>query len=140
MTINGYRLYCEPNAGSTGESDAGPPACAPSARLVAGASTDDIQDLLCGNAGKADASGQIEGLTNNLPYNVAVAATDVYDNVSVLSPVACAAPLATVPGQAESSSEQTSKACSFAPSRPSFPFLPCIALGLCLLRRRQRRR
>lgn len=135
QTINGFQLYCEPSPGGTGDSDAGPPACAPSARLVAGASTDDIQDLLCGNAGKADSEGQIGGLTNNLPYNVAVAATDTYDNISVLSPIACAAPLASAPGKSDS--EQTSKACSFALGRPSFPLLPSIALGLCLLRRRR---
>jgi hypothetical protein len=138
-TINGYQLYCEPNAGGTGDSDAGPPTCAPSARLVAGASTDNIQDLLCGTVGKADTEGQIGGLTNNLPYNVAVATVDTYDNVSTLSQVACAAPLATVPGQTDSGSEQTSRACSFALGRPSFPLLPSVALGLCLLRRRRRR-
>ena len=139
QTSNGYQLYCEPKAGGTGDSDAGPPTCAPSARLVVGASTDDIQDLLCGTAGKADTEGQIGGLTNNLPYNVAVAAIDTYDNVSTLSQIACAAPLATVPGQTDSGGEQTSKACSFALGRPSFPLLPSVALGLCLLRRRRRR-
>ena len=136
-TINGYQLYCEPNANTLADSDAGAPACAPSARLVPGASTDAIQDLLCGTADRADTVGQIAGLTNNLSYNVAVAATDTYENVGVLSPVACAAPLATVPG---AGNEQTSKACSFALGRPSFPFLPSMALGLCLLRRRRPRR
>lgn len=136
-TINGFQLYCEPNAGGAGDSDAGTLSCSPSARLVAGASTDAIQDLRCGTAGKADTAGQIAGLTNNLSYNVAVAAIDTYENVGVLSPVACAAPLATVPG---AGNEQTSKACSFALGRPSFPFLPSIALGLCLLRRRRPQR
>jgi hypothetical protein len=139
VTSNGYQLYCEPKAGGTGDSDSGLLACAPSARLVAGASTDDLQDLLCGTTGKADTEGQIGGLTNNVPYNVAVAAIDIYDNVSVLSPVACEAPRATVPGHTESGQEQTSKACSFALGRPSFPLLPSVALGLCLLRRRRRR-
>jgi hypothetical protein len=77
-------------------------------------------------------------LTNNLPYSVAVAAVDSYDNIGVLSPVACAAPLATVPGEANADSEQTSRACSFALGHPSFPLLPSIALGLCLLRCRRR--
>jgi hypothetical protein len=141
-TINGYQLYCEPDGAA--DSDAGSPACAASpsssSRLVAGASTDDIQDLLCGGAGKADTRGKLDGLTNDVPYNVAVATTDSYDNVGVLSSVACEAPRATVPGQAESGAEQTSKACSFSVSHPSFPLLPSIALGLCLLRRRRPRR
>jgi hypothetical protein len=141
QTINGYQFYCEPEADTADDSDAGPAVCTtPHGRLVAGASTDDIQDLLCGSADRTATRGTIDGLTNNQPYDVAVAAIDSYDNVSVLSSVACAPPLAVVPGQAEPGSEQTSTACSFAPGHPSFPLLPSVALGLCLLRRRRPRR
>jgi hypothetical protein len=133
-TIKGYQLYCEPNSagGASENGDAGPPACVPSSRLVAGADVSNLQDLRCGSASRAATSATIKGLTDGLPYNVAVATIDSYDNVSVLSPVACAAPAAAV-------SEQTAKACSFAASRPSFPLLPMLGVGLCLVRRRRRR-
>jgi len=110
---------------------------------VPGSATDDIQDLLCGTTSRQATSGQVQGLSNGVSYNLAVAAVDSYDNVGVLSPVACQAPAASPSTETASPSDvmpQTAKACSLGPGRPSLPLVPIIGISLCLLRRRRRAR
>src|SRR5450432_1343113 len=103
-TINGYQFFCDPPPGAAAAADAGVlpvdggstlPTCGASDFLVPGTQVDAaLQRFRCGQASSTASSGNATGLVDNVAYNVAVAATDTYENVGKLSTVACQVPQA----------------------------------------------
>lgn len=55
----------------------------------------DLEELKCGELGANGGTLQIDGLVNDQPYAVAIAAVDKYGNSGVLSNVACGTPVQT---------------------------------------------
>jgi hypothetical protein len=53
---------------------------------------DALQSQRCGSAESTASSGMAKSLINGVAYNVAVAATDSYENVGKLSETACGVP------------------------------------------------
>jgi hypothetical protein len=111
--INGYQFYCDPPPGAQSVADAGASAAAacdgsPSSVLLPGSTAVDGA-YVCGSASKDATSATIADLVNQVPYNVAVAAIDPFQNVGPLSPVTCGVPMA--PGK----DDRDVKACSFSP-------------------------
>jgi hypothetical protein len=98
--IGGYRFYCDPppggadvgEGGATGSAGAtGTPngECG-SSILMAGA--EPPAGYECGDTSGMSTNGEAMGLDNGQSYAVAVASFDDYDNVGVLSDVACGTP------------------------------------------------
>ena len=145
-TLDGYRIFCEPISNPSATAAPGAPGddvpdveCGVSHSLLPGGHVDqDIANSECGLATKTATVAEALGLSNDVSYNVAMAAVDTYGNVGALSEVVCAAPLAHVPGE-DPPSDRSSRACSFSPRRATFPALITLALGLGLLRRRRSR-
>jgi len=147
QTIDGYQLYCDPGPGEQGlaESDIVwdpgilPVSCPTSTILVAGARPDD--KYKCGTASKTSTHANATGLINMVPYNVAVASTDTYRNVGVVSEPACAIPQ-PVTGFFEAYRNAGGAGgggfCSFSRHRRPGLLLSVMGLGLCLVLRRRR--
>jgi hypothetical protein len=102
-TINGYNFYCDPPPGVAAAADAGVlpldggiaiTACSgiPSSVLVPGNHVDTLDAYRCGGAGKSANGGNATGLVDGVAYTVAVATTDSYNNVGVLSTTTCQVP------------------------------------------------
>jgi hypothetical protein len=148
QTIDGYQFYCDPAPGQAGLDEAGvpppdpgilPAACTATEILKEGARPDD--KYKCGTAAKTATRGTATGLINNVAYNVAVAATDTYRNVGVVSEPACAIPQ-PVTGFFEAYRDAGGAGgggfCSFSRQRRPLILLGVIGLGLCLVLRRRR--
>lgn len=147
-TLDGYQFYCDPAPGQSGYDETGlpppdpsvlPNSCTKSDILEAGKHVDG--HYACGTAAKTATRGNATGLLNNVAYNVAVAATDSYRNVGVISTPACAIPQ-PVTGFFEAyraaGGEGGGGFCSFSRhARPVFLFT-VLGLGLCLVLRRRR--
>ena len=146
-TINGYQFYCDPPPGSAAATEAGftpedgilPSSCLESTALVEGKRPDD--KYKCGNAEKTSSRGNATGLIDNVPYNVAVAATDTYRNTGIISAPACAIPQ-PVTGFFEAYRNAGGEAgggfCSFSLRRQPLPLIVLLGLGTCLVLRRRR--
>jgi hypothetical protein len=140
-TINGYQFYCDPQPGLAAAADAGvaptdagvaAQACGvvPSQVLIPAAPHLNLP-LPCGTAPLTATGGTVTGLVNGVPYDVATAAVDTYENVGPLSRLACDVPV-------PSNSRQDVRACSFSPGRPKAPiFLLGALVACCWLRRRR---
>jgi len=146
-TIDGYQFYCDPGPGKTGldESDVEwdpnilPVDCPASSILTPGTRPED--KYKCGSANKGSTSGTATNLVNMVPYRVAVAATDTYRNVGVISEAACAIPQ-PVTGFFEAyrgaGGEGGGGYCSFSRHARPVLLLTVLGLGLCLVLRRRR--
>jgi len=150
-TINGYRFFCDPPPGAAAEDggliseDGGGtlPGCTVSNRLVPGTRvSDELQQYRCGEASSTAASGMATGLVNYVAYNVAVAATDTFENVGELSPLGCQVPQ-PVTGFFEAYRQAGGQAgggfCSFSRRGPALPLVSVFGLGCLLWFRRVRR-
>jgi len=148
LSIDGYQLFCDPAPGQKGVDDSDivwdpgilPPGCQPTTILVPNARPDD--KYKCGSASKTSTHANAEGLINMVPYNVAVATTDTYRNVGVVStPPVCAIPQ-PVTGFFEAYRNAGGAGgggfCSFSLHRRPGLLLSVIGLGLCLVLRRRR--
>jgi hypothetical protein len=141
QTLNGYQFYCDPQPGLAAAADAG---LAPTDAGVAACGAEPSQVLIpaaphlnlplpCGTAPLTATGGTVSGLVNGVPYDVAVAARDTYENVGPLSMLACDVP-------EPSKNSQNVRACSFSPRRATAPIFPLGALLACWLWRRRRGR
>jgi hypothetical protein len=151
-TINGYQFFCDPPPGAAAAADAGVipedgggalPSCTVSSRLVPGTRvTDELQQFRCGQASSTAASGMATGLVNYVAYNVAVAATDTFENVGELSPLGCQGPQ-PVTGFFEAYRNAGGEAgggfCCFSRHRQALPLVSVLGLGGFLCSRRFRR-
>jgi hypothetical protein len=152
MTINGYNFYCDPAPGSAAAADAGVlpvdggiavTSCngIASTVLKQGASVSDLGAYKCGSAGKSASGGNATGLVNGVRYNVAVATTDSYSNVGVLSAPTCAVPQ-PVTGFYKAYRNAGGQAgggfCSFSRHREPIVLAALFGLASCLLLRRRR--
>ncbi|HEY5377229.1 MAG TPA: hypothetical protein VIK01_26300 [Polyangiaceae bacterium] len=151
-SINGYNFYCDPPAGKDAAADAGVlpvdggiavTACngIASTVLVAGKQVTDLGANKCGSAGKSAQGGNATGLINGVAYNVAVATTDSYNNVGVLSKPTCAVPQ-PVTGFYEAYTDAGGKGgggfCSFSRHREPLALAALLGFASCLLLRRRR--
>ena len=147
QTIDGYQLYCDPAPGEQGLVEAGivpdpnvlPVSCTESSILKPGYRPAD--KYKCGKASKTSTRANATGLVNNVAYNVAVAATDTFRNVGVISTADCGVPQ-PVTGFFEAyrnaGGEGGGGFCSFSRhGRPVF-LLTVLGLGLGLVLRRRR--
>ncbi len=146
-TINGYNFYCDPPPGDAAAKDAGVypddagviPACSGSTALIAGAHPD--PNTQCGSAGPQSKGGNATGLIDGVAYNVAVATTDSYENLGVLSTVKCAVPQ-PITGFFEAYTDAGGKAgggfCSFSSRREPLTWIGLLGVASCLLLRRRR--
>ena len=139
--INGYQFYCDPAPGEgvVEDPDILPTTCPASEVLKPG--TRPANKYKCGTADKTSQRGNATGLVNNVPYNVAVATTDTYRNVGVISGTACAIPQ-PVTGFFEAyrnaGGEGGGGFCSFSRHGRPLVLLTVFGLGLCLVLRRRR--
>ena len=148
-TINGYQFFCDPPPGDAAASNAVvqmddggviSPSCTTSTSLIAGTRVDDaIQKFRCGSAATSATQGNAEGLINGVSYNVAVAATDTYQNVGKLSATTCQVPQ-PVTGFYEAYRNAGGAAgggfCSFSRQREASVLAFSVLFGLCWLLRR----
>ncbi len=147
-TINGYNLYCDPAPGDDAAKDAGVypddggviiPACHGSTALIPGARPD--PDSQCGRSGPQSKTGNATGLVDGVAYNVALATTDSYENIGVLSKIVCAVPQ-PITGFFEAYTDAGGKAgggfCSFSPRREPLPLIAVLGAAACVLLRRRR--
>lgn len=95
-TFNGYTFYCDPppssampTGASPGTSDA-QPLCDSTTELMAGSAAE--AKYVCGGASATATEGEILDLQASTPYHVAIAATDTFQNIGLLSTVACGVP------------------------------------------------
>ena len=148
--LKGYRFFCEPLGGVIGEGGAtgsaganGTPTdgCSSSV-LVAG--EEPPAGYGCGDSSGTATNGEATGLANGQTYVVAVASVDDYDNVGVLSQVACGTP-EPVTGFFEAYRAAGGQAgggfCAVhaGKSRLSAALVALALAGLVVRRRRQRR-
>jgi hypothetical protein len=98
--IGGYRFYCDPppagadvgEGGATGSAGATGTPSGECGSSILTAGSDPPAGYECGDTSGTSTNGEAEGLENGLSYAVAVATFDNYDNVGVLSEVACGTP------------------------------------------------
>jgi hypothetical protein len=148
-TIAGYDFFCDPPPGGAALADAGIvpaatdagqvfPNCLPS-QLTPGKMAD--PKFQCGTASLSATSGNATGLTNGVSYNVAVAATDTYENTGVISTLTCQVPQ-PVDGFFKEYRAAGGAAgggfCSFSMKREPMPLLALLGLASCLVLRRRR--
>ena len=148
-TINGYQFYCDPAPGRAGALEAGvlpepgsevlPTECLPSTVLKAGTRPED--KYKCGTADKTSSRGNATGLINNVAYHVAVATTDTYRNIGVISTPACGIPQ-PVTGFFEAyrnaGGEGGGGFCSIGRRREPLILGTLLGLAACLVLRRRR--
>ena len=148
-TINGYQFFCDPPPGEAALADAGivpsdaglaATTCTPSTVLVPNTRPDNA--YRCGGANApAATAGNATGLVNGVAYNVAVAATDTYQNVGTISDLACNTPQPVTgfyKAYRAAGGQGGGGFCSFSMQRETMPLLSLIGLASCLLLRRRR--
>lgn len=143
--IKGYRFFCSAvgsaPAGTGGAAAASGSSGCSSSVLVPGQPPPPDTD--CGDEeGKGIKSGTATGLQNGVTSAVAVAGVDEYDNVGVLSSLACGTPQ-EVTGYFEAYRAAGGKAgggfCSFGPARQGSPSIGlALLLGAATLLRRRK--
>ncbi|MEO7033762.1 MAG: hypothetical protein ABI548_07760 [Polyangiaceae bacterium] len=151
-TGNGFNLYCDPPPGTQAAEDAGlvddagvgtATTCgAPvSDVLVQGNDPPTDSKYLCGGGQHSSTKANATGLVNNVPYNVAVAAVDTYENVGPLSSLSCAVPQ-PISGFYKAYQDAGGTAgggfCSFSTKREPFILLAIFGLATGLVLRRRR--
>jgi len=151
-TINGYQFFCDPPPGAAAAADAGLtpedgggalPSCTASNRLVPGTRANaELQQFRCGEASSTALSGMATGLVNYVAYNVAVAATDTFENVGKLSTLGCQVPQ-PVTGFFEAYRNAGGRAgggfCSLSQHAQPLPLVSVLGFGCFLWFRRSRR-
>lgn len=140
MYINGYQFYCDPAPGEGVVEDPNilPTTCPASDVLKPG--TRPADKYKCGTADKTSQRGNATGLENNVPYNIAVATTDTYRNIGVISTPGCAIPQ-PVTGFFEAYRDAGGEAggfCSFSRHGRPVVLLTVFGLALGLMLRRRR--
>ena len=102
-TGNGFNIYCDPPPGSAAASDAGLLGDAGigtaltcdtpmSNVLVAGNDPPTDSRYRCGSGQKTSQTANATSLVDGVPYNIAVAAVDIYENTGPLSTLKCQVP------------------------------------------------
>ena len=120
--ITGFRFYCDPAPGrATIDTQSG---CTTPSSLMAGAPPPGGAEP-CGELAPSAMGGTIAGLAAQ-PYQIAVLATDGFENVGKLSPLVCGIPT-------DSSSIATGRACSFSPARSRAQGALALLTGALLL-------
>jgi len=152
QTGNGYYIYCDPPPGSAAAADAGllgdggigtALTCPqPSSEvLVAGNDPPTGTKYRCGSGQKTSQTANATGLINNVPYNVAVAAVDIYENVGPLSQLACEVPQ-PITGFYKAYRDAGGTAgggfCSFSTKREPLILIALFGLAFGLVLRRRR--
>jgi len=150
MTVNGYRLYCDPPPGggaadagvSPVPTDAGPviPNCDGDTQFMDGDRVD--EKFTCGSANSSTTTeANATGLVNGVSYRVGVAATDNFENVGKVSLLSCQVPQ-PVDGFFKAYREAGGKGgggfCSFSTRREPLPLFMLLGLASCLVVRRRR--
>jgi hypothetical protein len=141
----GAQFFCDPPPGDPGAvmnaavttSDAGAlgVVCSESNALIPGLPGASLQHLRCGSAIADTFRGSADGLVNGIPYNLAVATVDDFENVGPLSALSCGIP------QAKPAPETSARACSFAgtgSAEAGSALGLLIAIGAALARRSRR--
>jgi len=140
----GAQFFCDPPPGDPGAvnaavttSDAGEldVVCNESNALIPGQPGASLQHLRCGSAIADTFRGTADGLVNGIPYNLAVATVDEFENVGPLSAPSCGIP------QAKPAPEASIRACSFAgtgSAQSGSALGLLIAIGAALARRSRR--
>lgn len=86
-------------------------------------------------------AGNATGLVNGVAYNVAVAATDTYQNTGTLSSLACNVPQPVngfFKAYRAAGGQGGGGYCSFSQKREPLPLFALIGLASCLVLRRRR--
>jgi hypothetical protein len=147
-TINGYQFYCDPPPGLAAAEDAGVaptdagaaiPVCTPSTVLMPGFRAGD--QYRCGTASLSATAGNATGLVNGVAYNVAVAATDTYQNTGNISALTCNVPQPITgffKAYRGAGGQGGGGFCSFSLKPEPVPLLALLGLASCLVLRRRR--
>jgi hypothetical protein len=147
-TINGYQFYCDPPPGLAAAEDAGVapsdagaaiPECTVSTVLVPDKRAAD--NYRCGGATQSATAGNATGLVDGVAYNVAVAATDTYQNIGALSPLACNVPQPITgffKAYRGAGGQGGGGFCSFSLKPEPVPLVALLGLASCLVLRRRR--
>jgi hypothetical protein len=153
QTINGYNFYCDPPPGNAAALDAGlieADASAGMATACAGAPMSQVlvqgglapgSSYLCGSAQKTSMGGNASGLVDGVPYNIAVAAEDVYENTGPLSVLGCGVPQPVTgffKAYRDAGGLGGGGYCSFSMKREPVPWLALLGIASCLAFRRRR--
>jgi hypothetical protein len=113
---------------------------APSKVLAGGADVPGTE-FRCGTAQQTSRTANATGLVNGVPYNVAVAAFDTFDNIGPLSEPTCKAPQPVTgfyKAYRDSGGRGGGGFCSFSPRREPMPLVILLGLASCLVLRRRR--
>jgi hypothetical protein len=153
QTINNYNFYCDPPPGNAAAVDAGliaADAGAGTATTCAGAPMSQVLtqggmapggSYLCGGAQKTSTGGNAAGLVDGVPYNVAVAAEDTYENTGPLSVLGCGVPQPVTgffKAYRDAGGLGGGGYCSFSMKREPLPWVALLGLASCLVFRRRR--
>jgi hypothetical protein len=152
-TRNGFNIYCDPAPGSAVAADAGLvgdggvgtattcPEPLISDVLVAGNDPPADSKYRCGGGQATSQAANATNLVDGVPYNVAVAAIDSYENTGPLSTLACQVPQ-PITGFYKAYRDAGGTAgggfCSFSTKREPVIFLAVLGLASGLLFRRRR--
>jgi len=150
-SANGFNIYCDPSPGTAAAADAG--LLDPDGGPIVGNcgdnppqvlfANDPVPDgkYLCGSAPKSSQSANATKLVNRLPYNVAVAAFDSYDNNGPLSQVTCGVPQEVTgffKGYRDAGGRGGGGFCSFSRKPEPLTLVTLLGLASVLVFRRRR--
>jgi hypothetical protein len=152
-TGNGYNIYCDPPPGGAAAADAGLvedggvgtatmcPVPLISKVLAAGNDAPTDSRYQCGSGQKTSETANATSLVDGVPYNVAVAAIDIYDNVGPLSTLACQVPQPVTgffKAYRDAGGTGGGGFCSFSTKREPVIFLALLGLASVFVFRRRR--
>jgi hypothetical protein len=151
-TGNGFYLYCDPKQGTDAALDAGliePDAGSGVATKCTGVPSAILSEKAavpgdayrCGTAQMSSQTANATGLVNGVPYNIAVAAFDTFDNIGPLSETACQVPQ-PITGFFKAYQDAGGRGgggfCSFSRRREPLALVALLGLASCLVLRRRR--
>ena len=145
------QLFCDPPPNDPqAVANVGPePVCSEQTELIGGRPAASLQHLRCGSASISDDSAFVDGLVNDVVYNVAAATVDTFGNLGPLSLPVCGVPregadpkpAGETPTAQKPAEDASASACSFAgtgAAKRASALAACVALGVALGRRRRR--
>jgi hypothetical protein len=151
-TRNGFNIYCDPPPGSDAAVDAGlvgdggvgtQTVCPAITSNVLVQGNDPPTDSMykCGSASATAQTANAKGLIDGVPYNVAIAAIDTYDNTGPLSSIHCQVPQPVTgfyKAYRDSGGTAGGGFCSFSTKREPLMLLAVFGVAAGLLFRRRR--